>query len=148
VFDARTGFIAMAVFRGRLAAFVAIPQGDDDEYKEISSLISKSLEEHNIAEMKSRREFVPELLEYCKKADLLIADITEVNPSTYYVIGASQASQKPVLLLSKENSSAPSEISGFKVLKYKPGNVPKISELLRSWLSDILDEATPVEKSG
>jgi nucleoside 2-deoxyribosyltransferase len=136
----------MAVFRGRLAALVAIPQSD--EYKEISSLITQSLEEKKIEKMKSPRGFEPDLLEACKRADLLIADITETNPSTYYVIGASQASQKPVLLLSKEKSAAPLEISGFKVLQYKSSNVQKISELLRSWLSDLLADATPVGRSG
>ena len=135
----------MTVFRGRLAAFVAIPKSD--EYNEVSSLISLSLEEHNIEEMKSPCDFTPTLLEICKKADFLIADITETNPSTYYVIGASQASQKPVLLLSKETSSAPAEISGFKVLQYRPGNVRKISEFLKYLLSDILAEGI-VEKAG
>jgi hypothetical protein len=135
----------VTAFRGRLAAFVAIPKSD--EYHEIVSLISLSLKKHNVEEMRSPCEFAPSLLEMCKKADFLIADVTETNPSTYYVIGASQASQKPVLLLSKENSSAPQEISGFKVLQYKPGNVGKISELLTHLLSDIMAEA-PVHKAG
>jgi hypothetical protein len=135
----------VTVFRGRLAAYVAVPQRD--EYHEVSSLISRSLKEHNVEEIRSPCDFTPSLLEMCKKADFLIADVTEANPSTYYVIGASQASQKPILLLSKENSSAPPEISGFKVLQYKPGNVGRVSELLTYLLSDILAEA-PVHKAG
>ena len=131
----------MAVFRGRLAAFVAIP--DSQDYAEIASLISSSLEELNVEEMRSPSEFTPYLLEACKKADFLVADITETNPSTYYVIGATQASQKPVLLLSKENPSTPAEISGFKVVQYKSDNIGKIKELLRLFISDFLVEAAP-----
>jgi nucleoside 2-deoxyribosyltransferase len=135
----------VTVFRGRLAAFIAIPESD--EYHEVSSLISLSLEEHNVQEIRSPCVFTSFLLEACKRADVVIADITETNPSTYYVIGVSQASQKPVLLLSKENSAAPLEISGFKVLQYKPGNVRRMSELLHSWLSDIVAEVS-VQKAG
>ena len=79
------------------------------------------------------------------KADFLIADITETNPSTYFLIGAAQASQKPVLLLSMETSSAPTEISGFKVVQYNSVNVKRISELLRLFISDFLSEASPQE---
>lgn len=130
----------MAVFRGRLAAFVAIPKSH--EYEEIASLISSSLEDLNVEEMRSPGDFTPYLLEACIKADFLIADITEANPSTYYAIGASQASQKSVLLLSKENASAPPEISGIKVVQYKPDNVQKISEFLRLFILECPAEVT------
>jgi hypothetical protein len=138
---------SVTVFRGKYAAFVAIPKSD--EYQEISSLITNSLEklEGRVHEIRSPCEFTPCLLETCKKADFVIADITEINPSTYYIIGASQASQKPILLLSKEDSSTPPEISGFKVLRYKPGNVRRVSEFLRYFLSDILDES-PLDEAG
>ena len=86
-------------------------------------------------------------LEACMKADFLIAEITETNPSTYYLIGASQASQKPVLLLSREISFAPTEISGFKVVQYKSDNVKRISESVRLFISEFLYEATPQAQS-
>ena len=81
----------MAVFRGRHSAFVAIPKSH--EFAEVSSIISSSLADLNIEEVTAPLNFNPSLLEACKKADFVICDITENNPSTYYVIGASQASQ-------------------------------------------------------
>jgi hypothetical protein len=125
---------SVPTFRDRLCAFVAIPKSN--EYIEVSSLVSSSLNQLNVEEVRSPCDFTPSLLETCKKTDLLIADITKTNPSTYYVIGVSQALQKPVLLLSQ--TAAPPEISGFKVLKYRPGKVQKISDFLRIFLSEIV----------
>ncbi len=130
----------MAAFRGRPAGFVAIPQRK--EYHELLDLIATSLKDNNIEILLSPNHFTPDLLDSCKKADFLIADVTEPNLSTYYVIGASQASRKPVLLLCRESSSVPPEISGFKVLQYKPGNVKRLSQFLRYWLPDLLLEQT------
>ena len=130
----------MAVFRGRHSAFVAIPKSH--EFAEVSSIISSSLADLNIEEVTAPLNFNPSLLEACKKADFVICDITENNPSTYYVIGASQASQKPVLLLCKESpATAPSEISGFKVVRYRPDNVSAISKFLHLFVSEFLPEA-------
>jgi nucleoside 2-deoxyribosyltransferase len=135
--------ISVAIFRGRPACLVAIPEGP--EYAEIGQLIYLSLKDLNVEEIRSPCKFTPYLLEECMKADFLIADITETNPSTYFLIGAAQASQKPVLLLSMETSSAPTEISGFKVVQYNSVNVKRISELLRLFISDFLSEATTQE---
>lgn len=128
----------VAVFRGKLAAFVAIPSGQ--VYQELSALITKVFEGDEVEIVPSPCTFTPDLLEKCRKADFLIADITEVNPSTYYVVGASHAMQKPVLLLCQEGSSELEEISGVRIVRYTPGRIQRLSEFLGYWLKDIGSE--------
>ena len=130
----------MAVFRGRLAGFVAIPKGAG--YEEILRLIEEAFNAHGVEVITSPCSFTPDILEGCRKADLLIADISDNNPSTYYIIGVSQVLQKPVLILSQDEQkigahSIPYEISGQKVVRYMAGHTGRLADYLKHWLADI-----------
>lgn len=53
-----------------------------------------------------------------KKADYIIADLTELNPNVYYELGYSHALDKKVIILSQDISTLPFDLKHQRVIVY------------------------------
>jgi hypothetical protein len=56
-----------------------------------------------------------------KKADFIIADLTEVNPNVMYEMGFAQALEKPVFIIISSDAGTyiPSDVVGYPYLLYR-----------------------------
>lgn len=58
-------------------------------------------------------------------ADLIVAELTEHNPSVYYELGYSRALRKRIISISRDISSLPFDLSTYQALQYGNPKDPK-----------------------
>jgi nucleoside 2-deoxyribosyltransferase len=76
-----------------------------------------------------------EITDAIERADLVIADVSEQNPSVMYELGYSHALRKQtILLLSTEKSgNVPFDLAGYQMLTYDPQSLEALrQQLLRA----------------
>jgi hypothetical protein len=134
----------MAVFSGKFAGLLAVPNGP--EFEGTRKAIKESFDKCDVDPLILPMSFTTDFLSMCKRASLIVADVSKNEPCIYYALGALQAFQKPSLLLSQNNQVTPFDISGYRVLMYEPDHLRRLSELLVPWLRDINVEQTPAEE--
>lgn len=85
-------------------------------------------------------EFVGDIMskiyESITNARLIIAEVSVENPNVYYELGYAHALEKPVVLLTKDISSAPFDLSGQNHIVYR--NIVDLRKKLKNRLSSIL----------
>lgn len=59
-------------------------------------------------------QIVPQIIETIKKADVVVADISNENPNIYYEVGIAHSMGKPVILVSQTNN-----FNRFSLLSYR-----------------------------
>lgn len=73
------------------------------------------------------------------EAQIVIADISEPNANVYFEVGYALAQNKPIILLARQGTELPFDVSGFRVLFYEDsiGGKSKFEEGLRKHLRAI-----------
>lgn len=56
--------------------------------------------------------------EAIRDASLVVADVSEANPSVMYEVGLAQAGNKPLILIAESSRSVPFDLAGLKVIIY------------------------------
>ena len=88
-------------------------------------------------------EFVGDIMskiyESIKNARLIIAEVSVQNANVYYELGYANALRKPVILLTKDHSSTPFDLSGQNHIVYR--NIVHLREKLKNRLSSILSSS-------
>ena len=74
------------------------------------------------------------ILDSIRKADLIIADVSERNPNVLYEAGFAEALRKPIILLVSEKSAArlPSDLVGLRFIFYHPTDLVGLADAVRS----------------
>jgi nucleoside 2-deoxyribosyltransferase len=78
---------------------------------------------------------IPDIKEWLAKADLVIADLTNVNPNVYYEVGYADALNKKLILVAQTGTVLGFNISNIRTLFYDN------PEDLQQQLRDAIDEA-------
>lgn len=68
---------------------------------------------------------------------IIIAEVSSQNPNVYYELGYAHALNKPVILITKDVSSAPFDLSGYNHIVYR--NIRDLREKLKRRLDVLLD---------
>ena len=63
-------------------------------------------------------DILQEIYKHIKNARLVVAEVSQQNSNVFYEIGFAHAIDKPVVLLTKDVSSSPFDISGFNHIVY------------------------------
>lgn len=71
-------------------------------------------------------------------ADLVVADLTTLNPNAFYEIGIRHMTQKPIIHMRLENQPIPFDIASFRTLSFSRKR-PKDLELARDALKVAVD---------
>lgn len=74
-----------------------------------------------------------------ESADLVIADISHLNPNVMYELGFAHGSRRPVILISSEMPAVPFDIASLRVLHYGR-DLPELEALQRE-LAELLERA-------
>ena len=102
--------------------FLVIPFNQN--FNDISQVIRQAIEENNhqlvrIDElMATKRRISDQLEDEIKKADLVLADVSDNNPNVMYELGIARSFSKPILLIGQKGGDFPFDLSTFRVLIY------------------------------
>lgn len=113
-----------------------------------SHVIKDACEEFKIEAVRADEIYGPgiiikDVIDRITKSQVIIADISPVNPNVYFEVGYALALGKPIILLAQKrppDSPLPFDLSAFRVLFYDDsiGGKPKLEEGLRNHLREIL----------
>jgi TIR domain-containing protein len=104
-------------------AFVLQPFGG--QFDELYITIRRALERAGLAVLRADSELsgvdsiLHALLERLSLADLIVADLSDANPSVMYELGFAQGQRKPVILITRALHEIPFDIASLRALVYR-----------------------------
>ncbi len=119
--DARIVFEDLRIAREPAEAFVAIPfKGHDDIYEKVIKPIEKQLANPIRGDTKAGPGKITDQIETdIDDADLLIAEISALNPNVFYEAGYAVALGKPVIYLANEATELPFDVHAYRCVRYE-----------------------------
>jgi hypothetical protein len=120
-----------------LKAFVLMPF--DSEFDKIfKDLIKPALEEadYNVQRADSitnQQNILKDIMRGIAEADLVVADLTSLNPNVFYELGISHAIEKHTVLLTQSIEEVPFDLRPYRIITYSVHFVeaPKLSQSLK-----------------
>ena len=70
-----------------------------------------------------------EIITHIKTDDLVIADITDLNPNAFYEIGYRAALKKPAIHLMSKNTDIPFDVSSIRTFMYDLSDLDSVEEV-------------------
>lgn len=125
-------------------AFIVMQLGNDyeDIYEDVVKEVCKDYEVNPLRadEVAGPGLIIADIAREISSSQLVIADITPINPNVYFEVGYSIALGKPMILLAKKGTALPFDVAGFRVLFYEDtiGGKNRLEEGLRKHLDAIL----------
>ena len=137
-----------------LSAFVIMPF--DPEFDSIySDLIKPALENIGYEVIRAdslvnQHNILKDIVRHIAFANIVVADLTAINPNVFYELGIAHALQKPTILLTQSIDEVPFDLRAYRIITYSTrfDEIKKLSETL-SKLGDkakirTLDFSNPV----
>ncbi|MFW8594953.1 hypothetical protein [Cribrihabitans neustonicus] len=94
------------------------------------------------------------IIQHLMDADLVIADLSGVNPNVFYELGIRHAAQKPCIMLSNWNPAPPFDVSGVNIIRFvhdDPGTHKTAIERIQNQIQQMEEEkgvSNPVTVAG
>jgi nucleoside 2-deoxyribosyltransferase len=88
------------------------------------------------------------IYDYIEAADVIVADLTAVNPNVMYEVGFAHALRKPVLPVVQRGTSIPSDLAGQFVFVYDPSDPKELTEFIQLWSQSFLSAVALAAVSG
>jgi hypothetical protein len=104
-------------------AFVIMPF--DAELNEVySAFIVPTLDEIGYSVLRAddlygQRNILRDIVESISKSDLIVADLTGLNPNVFYELGVAHGLQKPVILMTQNIDELPFDLRQYRVVIYQ-----------------------------
>lgn len=138
------------------AIFVACPIGDEGtatrEHADyvLTHLIKETISHFQLSDLDVIRadkvakagKITTQIIRNLIEADVVISDLSELNPNVMYEIGIRQALLKPYILIAPNGTALPFDLKDSRTIFYDTSSVPKMHQardLLGSLLKDALD---------
>lgn len=120
-------------------AFVIMPFSEDFETV-YTGLIKHSLEGlgfdvQRADDIENQRNILRDILEKISTSDLVIADLTGLNPNVFYELGVAHALKKPVILLTQVIEDVPFDLQSYRLVEYSThfDRIDEARELLKNY---------------
>lgn len=126
-------------------AFIVMQLGNEyeDIYRDVVKEVCKDYEVKPMRadEVAGPGLIIADIAREISSSQIVIADITPINPNVYLEVGYSIALKKPMILLAKKGTKLPFDVAGFRVLFYEDtiGGKSLLEEGLRKHLDAILN---------
>lgn len=104
------------------SAFVIMPF--DEEFEAVYTDFIKTVLEgaglnvDRADDIESQQNILKDIVEQIDKSDLVVADLTGVNPNVFYELGLAHAFRKPVILLTQSIEEIPFDLKSYRLLEY------------------------------
>ncbi len=121
------------------SAFVIMPL--DEVLKPVYELLIRPiLEEEGFAveradDIESQQNILKDILNNIRSSDLIVADLTDLNPNVFYELGIAHAFRRNVLLLTQTIEEVPFDLRPYRLLEYSThfAKIEEAKEKLRSF---------------
>jgi hypothetical protein len=104
------------------SAFVVMPLSDEFSWV-FDDLIAPALREANYHAVRAdsvvdQQNIMRDIVEGVIRCDLVIAEITSLNPNVMYELGMAHALRRPTLILTQDTDSAPFDLRAYRLIPY------------------------------
>jgi nucleoside 2-deoxyribosyltransferase len=132
------------VFDEQPQAFVALPSRLANS--PVAEALTDALKEHGVqissattATTEKAIAVSEQIHADLRRADFVVADLTDRNPNVIFELGMAVGLGKPVLLLSQDSAAdLPFDLRARQVVVYRPDEIGSIRRYLDLWLRDLL----------
>lgn len=103
----------------------------DTLFKHVISLVCQecSFEPIRIDKENTNGSLTDEIITHITTDDLVIADITDLNPNAFYEIGYRAALKKPAIHLMSKDTTIPFDISSIRTFMYNLSDLDSVEEI-------------------
>lgn len=138
----------------RLSAFVLMPFGGafDDVFEQLirPPLEAAGFDVSRADSTLNQRNILQDVVEGISRADLIVADLSELNPNVFYELGIAHALAKPTVMITVSLDEIPFDLRGYRTFEYStnfrdaPKLVAHLEELVAAFQSDSIGFGNPV----
>lgn len=130
------------------SVFVIIPSGGsfDNVY---TRLIKDPLETAGFRvtraqDLSSARSILKDIIQGIENSDIIVADLTGLNPNVFYEVGLAHALRRPVILLTQDIKTLPFDLQQYRAIPYLNEVVEgdRLAEELPRRASDIMADSS------
>ena len=95
--------------------------------------------------IESQRNIIRDILEKIDTSDLIIADLTSLNPNVFYELGLAHALRKPVILLTQDIEEVPFDLRSYRLVEYSThfAEIQDAIDKLKSYGEGFLNGTVP-----
>ena len=102
--------------------FVAAPSGEpfDSVYSKLIAqpLARSGFRVDRAQDLSSARNILADIVQGIEGADIVVADLTDLNPNVFYEVGVAHALRKPVILLTQDIDTLPFDLQQYRTIAY------------------------------
>lgn len=117
----------------------------DEDYLALYDELKKSFEEKfdfsNAGDLDNQQNILQDIVEGIYQADVIIADLTGLNPNVFYELGLAHAMNKKVIIITQDLAELPFDIKSYRANEYSLqfNKLPKLVEELKKLLFGAID---------
>ena len=132
--------------------FFIMPFSDDfiDLYEKIKTEFCADFVFNNAGDLDNQQSIIQDIVEGIYSADIIIADLTGLNPNVFYELGLAHAMNKNVIIITQNISELPFDIKSYRANEYSmkfnkmPDLINKLRDLLNRSMTDSTKFGNPV----
>ena len=129
---------------GKKNVFVIMPFQEDffEVYKKMKEELGASFEFSNAGEEGNQQNILKDIIIPIYKADVVIADLTGVNPNVMYELGVAHSlNKKTIMITQDELSKLPFDLKSYRANQYSKdfSKINKLIETLKINLNGAID---------
>ena len=132
--------------------FMIMPFADEilALYDELKKAFGNEFEFTNAGDLDNQQNILKDIIAGIYQADVIIADLTGLNPNVFYELGIAHAMDKKVIILTQDLSELPFDIKSYRAVAYSllfhkiPALMEELSKLLRGAVDGTVKYGSPV----
>ena len=122
------------------SCFVIGPIGKDESAERrradnvLKHIIRPALEDYKVGrsnEIEKTGRITTQIVEHVREADLVVADVSDLNPNVFYELALRHVANKPVVVLKEPGQSLPFDISHDRAIDVDPTDLESAAECQR-----------------
>lgn len=100
--------------------FVILPFLDDflDLYEVLKERYKNDFVFHHAGDMDNQQNILKDIVYGINEADVVIADLTGLNPNVFYELGLAHATKNKVIILTQDIGELPFDIKSYRAIEY------------------------------
>lgn len=132
--------------KSKITVFVIMPF--DDQFLRLFNKLKRELGDRyvftNAGDMNNQRNILKDIVLGIESADIVVADLTDLNPNVMYELGIAHTMNKRTIHIIQDIGQLPFDMSSYRVVPYGGMDFDKVDELIRelkNGLDGVVDDS-------